>query len=245
VDGGELGDVVTEKSHARIVTGPGKPGVVEVDPVRHPVPVKKLNGRILAAGVTISVTLLLGGCWIATRSERSSADDLAERVANQFVRCAEDIPAKEGGTPTPMPYVVVDTVLLADGTRVSLWVSDLPLDSPIRTRCFYLDRAAAGGDTAVGVGGGGAIDELVMINREQGVLYGTVGTWPAARVRLAGGGVDAEARVVRGHFLVPAADAPATATYTITLLDADGGVLAVASDLVPPASASASPEPTR
>jgi hypothetical protein len=65
--------------------------------------------------------------------------------------------------------------------------------------------------------------------------YVNVDTRPAARVRIGGEDLSAEARVVRGFFLVAAPPTEAEEpSYTITMLDEAGGVLAVATDVSPP-----------
>ena len=68
-----------------------------------------------------------------------------------------------------------------------------------------------------------------------GVLIGQAGTRPAARARIVGEGLSVEARVVCAYFLVAAPPTQSEEpSYTITLLDSGGGVLAVAKDVSPP-----------
>jgi len=188
-------------------------------------------------GVAAIVALLVGMIWLGNRISPGgpppSGGTLAERVANRFGQYSTVAAEKFGGTPVPQPYVNVDSVTLDDGSRASLWVSNLPTDA--MSRYMYLDVEAADGSFSHGVGGAGGPADEVTLMRDGGALVGETGPTPAARARIEGAGLSAEARVVRGFFLVAAPPAQGEVpSYTITLLDADGGVLYVANDVSPP-----------
>ena len=199
------------------------------------------RGRQVAratGGVIAIIALLVGMVWFGQRingnsDPRPAPRTLEQRVANRFGQYSTAAAEKFGGTPLPQPYVHVDTVTLSDGSHASLWVSDLPADAI--SRYMYLDVEAADGSFNHGIGGAGGPAEEVTLMRDGGALVGETGPTAAARVRIEGAGLSVEARVVRGFFLVAAPPTQGEIpSYTITLLDSDGGALYVANDVSPP-----------
>jgi hypothetical protein len=201
------------------------------------------RGRQVArttGGVIAIIALVAGMVWFGQRIDANgrppSAGTLEQRVANQFGRYSTIAAEKFGTSPVPEPYIHVDTVTLADGSHASLWVSNLPADSPVPSRYTYVDVEAANGSFSYSFGGGGGMtDEVTFSSSGGGVLIGQAGTRPAARARIEGEGLSVEARVVCGYFLMAAPPTQSEEpTYTITLLDGAGRVLTVATDVSPP-----------
>lgn len=103
---------------------------------------------------------------------------------------------------------------------------------PFRTG-LYLDEETRNGD-ASGLGGCGARDEKVSVNRYGEVLFGSVGSWPAAQIRLTSGGMDVTVNIIHGYFLTIG---PGTGSYRLTLSGAGQEQLGVIDHLAPPGSA--------
>lgn len=124
------------------------------------------------------------------------------------------IAEKEGRTAVRADHLLAGRDKLADGSTVTLWVTDPRANPGIRSRCFHLDLGSGG------VGGcGGGPGNTVTLNELSGVMVGSVGSWPASVVRLSAGEVSADMAVVGGYFLVPSRVAvTATAGISITLL---------------------------
>ena len=77
----------------------------------------------------------------------------------------------------------------------------------------------------------------MTLNRDGQVLFGSVGSWPAIRVALAGGDVDVMVDVVNGHFLAPPSLAGEATAFRLTLLDARDIAIGTIEGLNAPGSA--------
>jgi hypothetical protein len=190
--------------------------------------------RLVAALALLA--LMVTGCGSTGQPEQSQAD----RVNAAFDRDAGAIRQKEGLPSAPSAHLLAGTTQLADGTRVSLWVSDPEASAGVRSRCFYLDM-----ETGTGAGGFGSCSmpsNELTISRNGEVVIGSVGTWPAKSVHVKTSAGAAQGAVTGGYFLVPATlVGTANTPFTVTLLDAEERPIGVVRDLTPPGSAT----PTR
>ncbi|MFI6759833.1 hypothetical protein ACIBF5_11930 [Micromonospora sp. NPDC050417] len=190
-------------------------------------------GRARLAGAALLVAAVgLVGCG----GREEPAPDRETRVDQAFQRYADGVREKEGVSAAPTQHLLAGSDQLANGTRISLWVTDPVASGHLRARCYYLDLEDHGGWVS-GFGGCGGTDDQVTVNRNSEIVFGTVGTWPATLVRISRGGPPTEVTVTGGWFLVPhALSGPTAASYAIVLIGADGATIGTVRDLTPPAS---------
>jgi len=180
------------------------------------------------------VAVPVAGC---TRPPAASTQSRDDRVNAAFAADARAIKQKEGSAPASSAHLMVGTADLADGSRISLWVSDPAANVGIKSSCWYLDMETSTAATA-GYGGCGMPTTTVDLNRRGGVVIGSVGIWKAQTVHIETPVATAEFQVTGGYFLVsPPVAGTARSTFTITLLDASAQPIGVVQGLTAPGTA--------
>lgn len=182
--------------------------------------------------VLLATVLVGAGC--ADRDE--PGPDRQTRVDQALQRYADGALGKDGVSTTPTRHLLAGTDELAGGTEVTLWVTDPVASSETTPRCYYLDLEEQSGWVS-GFGGCGGTDDQVTLNRSNEIVFGTVGRWPAATVRISRGGPSTDITVTGGWFLVPSGlTGVSDSSYSIELVDADGRTICTVRNLTPPAS---------
>ncbi|MGW4462656.1 hypothetical protein [Micromonospora sp. NPDC004704] len=186
----------------------------------------------LAVAVLLTAALVGAGC--ADRDE--PGPDRQTRVDQALQRYADGALGKDGVSAAPTRHLLAGTDKLAGGTEVTLWVTDPAASPEVNARCYYLDLEERGGWVS-GFGGCGGTDDQVTLNRNNEIVFGTVGRWPASTVRISRGGPSTDITVTGGWFLVPSGlTGVSNSSYSIELVDADGRTICTVRNLTPPAS---------
>lgn len=190
---------------------------------------------------TIAAAVLLAGCTADTSQNQSTRD---ERVAKYFANTAKDVAIKENIPAGSVRYLSAGEQTAADGTELSLWVSDPSDPIATRSRCFYLDEQQRDGSGG-GYGGCGALEGRdISLNGDTNYAVGSIGEWDAVSVRITGKGATETIPITAGYFLVPLLfTADVDVPLTLTLLDESGAELGTVTGLTPPGSAEPTPSP--
>lgn len=198
-----------------------------------------INGTSCRKVAVLAVISLVG--LLATGCTHPATQTREDRVNAAFAGDAEAIQQKEGVPSAPTAHRLVGTAELADRTQVSLWVSDPGADTGIRSSCWYLDVETPSRG-AGGTGSCGMPTTTVVLNRQDEIVIGSVGTWKAPSVRVETPVATAELPVTGSYFLVPPSVAgTAQSTFTITLLDASAQPIGVVRGLTAPGTATPAP----
>ncbi|MEV4626901.1 hypothetical protein AB0J90_11505 [Micromonospora sp. NPDC049523] len=196
----------------------------------------KRNHGVLRArsAVAVLLTTALVGAGCADPDE--PGPDRQTRVDQAFQRYADGVREKEGVSAAPTRHLLAGTDKLIGGTEVTLWVTDPAASPEVDARCYYLDLEERGGWVS-GFGGCGGADDQVTLNRNNEIVFGTVGRWPASTVRISRGTASTDIAVTGGWFLVPNwLTSVGDNSYSIELVGADGQTICTVRNLTPPAS---------
>jgi hypothetical protein len=154
------------------------------------------------------------------------------RVAEAFAQFAQSIAAKERIAVPELDCRVAASAALPDGAVATLWVATA---QSARSRCYHVDVTADAGHSATGTGACTVPDERISLNRAGSLVVGSVGSNPAASVRVTTQQGTATLPVTAGYFLVPPdLTAEPDARHDLALMDSAGAVTAEATELAAP-----------